>query len=117
MQGARARTLPGATATVLIGIPDESFSPVPRQNSAVVAIPDTALPIFPPNQLREATQGNGTGQNCQTDPIPTVPAQRHDAETVQQSDERHQQKEGAGDETVHSLASECIGYARCPHDD
>ena len=37
------------------------------------AISGKTLPIFPKKQLREATQGNGTDQNCQTDQIPAVP--------------------------------------------
>jgi hypothetical protein len=71
-----------------------------RPNSAAVAVAGVTLPIFPQKHFRQATQDNGTNQDCQSDQVPTSPDLRHDAETVQQSDECHHQEEGTGDVTV-----------------
>ena len=57
---------------------------------AGAAIPARLFRYFPQKHLREAAQDDRTDQDGETDPIPAVAAQRHDAETVQQSDERHQ---------------------------
>jgi hypothetical protein len=74
-----------------------------------------SLSIFPQKHLKQATQGDGTDENCQSDQIPAMLAQWHDAETIHQSDECHQQEERAADITVYAPTPERICYARHPH--
>src|SRR5215813_6027061 len=73
-------------------------------------------PILSQKQLRKAAQSDGTDQNRETDPTPAVPAQRHDAETIQHRDQRHHQEEWAGDVAVHASAADSVDYASRAHD-
>jgi NAD(P)H-dependent FMN reductase len=81
----------------------------------MIAILGTTHSVFPQKHLRQATEDNGADQNGHSDQVPTVVAQRHDAKTVQQSDERHHQEEGAGEVTVYPSTPARIHYARSPH--
>ena len=59
----------------------------------MISILGSAPPIFPKEQLRQATQGYRTDQNCQTDCAPAICTERNDADTVEESENRHHQKE------------------------
>jgi hypothetical protein len=86
-----------------------------RQRSPVIYILGSALPIFPKEQLRQATQGYRTEENCQTDCAPAIYTERNDADTVEETKNRHHQKERPCDVAVHPSAPDRIDYARGPH--
>ncbi len=73
------------------------------------------LPIFPKEQFRQATQSDRADQNAHTDYVPAIRTKRNDADTVQESGNRHYQKERPGEVAVHPPAPSRIGDARGPH--
>jgi len=71
--------------------------------------------VSPEKHLWHATQGHGSNQYGQPDYVPTMGTQGQNAEAVQRSGERHQQKEGAGKVTMYAPTPERIRYARSSH--
>jgi hypothetical protein len=75
----------------------------------------TIFSIFSKEQLWQAAQGNCSDESCQADYVPTIRTKRNYTKTVQETDNCHSQKEGAGQVTVHSPATSRIGQARDAH--
>ena len=73
------------------------------------------VPVFSKEHLRQATGHNRTDQGRETDQVPPISRKRYEAETIQQTNKRHQQEEGTAKVAVHAPASKRVRYARYAH--
>jgi len=81
----------------------------------MIAVSGTTLPIFSQKHLGQVPESNGADQAYYSEQVPAVPAEMQDAETIQQRGEGHQEKEGAGDVTMHAPTAERVQNTRSAH--